>query len=296
MENCGQESGAWIVLKSTDVNDEPMFALGHRRGGVVHYFISSHGQTLRGKDQAHKEDLETVEGIMAPRPCPKILNDVTLAQPKIDSNNRYRQEILAIEESLRTDSFPMRFLTTIWGMEFVDAFRLNKYFNKDPRPFKSQMKELAHKMLTNEWDEYHGLDGVSLTRRGLAITIGPGAPGGRSPQRTSPRQLAKKQFSSPSRPLRAGRARRASSRARSARIRPRCAASSAPPRMASWRSASRSTSTADAPSPSSASSTTALPLTLRAWPSRARPARSACARSTLMRAATDGCGRMMAQP
>ena len=192
MENCGQESGAWIVLKSTDVNDEPMFALGHRRGGVVHYFISSHGQTLRGKDQAHKEDLETVEGIMAPRPCPKILNDVTLAQPKIDSNNRYRQEILAIEESLRTDSFPMRFLTTIWGMEFVDAFRLNKYFNKDPRPFKSQMKELAHKMLTNEWDEYHGLDGVSLTRRGLAITIGPGAPGGRSPQRTSPRQLAKK--------------------------------------------------------------------------------------------------------
>ena len=91
MENCGQESGAWIVLKSTDVNGEPMFALGHRRGGVVHYFISSHGQTLRGKDQAHKEDLETVEGIMAPRPCPKILNDVTLAQPKIDSNNRYRQ-------------------------------------------------------------------------------------------------------------------------------------------------------------------------------------------------------------
>ena len=169
-----------------------MFALGHRRGGVVHYFISSHGLTVRGKDQAHKEDLETVEGIMAPRPCPKILNDVTLAQPKIDANNRYRQEILAIEESLRTDSFPFRFLTTLWGLEFVDAFRANKYFNHDPRKFKLVMKELAFKMLTNTWDEMHGLDGVSFTRHGLSITTGAGAPGAKSPTRSSPRTLAKK--------------------------------------------------------------------------------------------------------
>ena len=53
------------------------------------------------------------------------------------SHNDYRQHVLAIEhnvvEAFRTDSFPMRFLTTINGLEFVDAFRLNQYFNFDTR-------------------------------------------------------------------------------------------------------------------------------------------------------------------
>ena len=158
----------------------------------MHTFLSSHGKTLRGKDQAHKEDLETVEGFMAPRPCPMILNDYTLAQPKIDANNRYRQDMLAIEKAIHTDAFPMRILTTIWGMEFVDAFRVNTYFNNDPRRFKAQMRELAYKLLTNTWDQTHGLDGVSLTRGGLTVASGPGAPGAKSPERISPRTLAKK--------------------------------------------------------------------------------------------------------
>ena len=180
------------MLRSFDANGSPMFCLGHRRGGVVHTFISTHGRTLRGKDQQHKEDLETVEGIMAPRPCPLILNDYTLGQPKVDSNNRYRQDILAIEKAIHTDAFPMRFLTTIWGTEFVDAFRLNTYFNSDPRKFKKQMNELAFKLLTNNWDEMHGPDGVSFSRAGMRIPSGPGAPGAKSPTRVSPRTQAKK--------------------------------------------------------------------------------------------------------
>ena len=129
---------------------------------------------------------------MAPRPCPMILNDYTLAQPKIDGNNRYRQNILAIEKAIHTDAWPMRILTSLWGMEYVDAFRINTYFNGDTRRFKMQMRELSFKLLTNNWDETHGLDGVSLTRTGIRVMTGPGAPGGKSPERISPRTLAKK--------------------------------------------------------------------------------------------------------
>ena len=121
---------------------------------------------------------------MAPRPCPMILNDYTLAQPKIDGNNRYRQNILAIEKAIHTDAWPMRILTSLWGMEYVDAFRINTYFNGDTRRFKMQMRELSFKLLTNNWDE-----------TGIRVMTGPGAPGGpggKSPERISPRTLAKK--------------------------------------------------------------------------------------------------------
>ena len=125
-DNVGQESGDWLVLTSTDVNGEKIYCLGHRRGGTVHYFVSSCGTTDRGKDQKHKEDLLTELGKMEPRKAPCVVNDITQAQPKVDSHNDLRQHVLAIEEAFRTDSFPNRFLTTIMGIEFVDTFRANQ--------------------------------------------------------------------------------------------------------------------------------------------------------------------------
>jgi hypothetical protein len=78
-ENLGHESGSWLVLSTMDVNGEKLFCLGHRRGGSIHFFVSSCGTTVRGKDQSHKEDLLTAEGIMAPRKTPCVVNDIDLA-------------------------------------------------------------------------------------------------------------------------------------------------------------------------------------------------------------------------
>ena len=190
-ENCGRESGSWLVLTSADANGEKMYAIGHRRGGVVHTYISNNDLTSRGKDQKHKEDLDTEEGIMAPRKCPVVLNEVSAGQPKIDSHNDLRQHVLAIEEAFRTDSFPMRFKTTLFGIEFVDTYRLNQFFNGDTRFFKPAMHELAFKLLTNTYDEGHTPAEGGTTRTGAPAT-GSGAPGALSPQRLSPRTLAKK--------------------------------------------------------------------------------------------------------
>ena len=191
-DNVGQESGDWLALTSTDVNGNKMYCLGHRRGGTVHYFVSSCGTTDRGKDQKHKEDLLTVEGLMAPRKAPKIVNDITKAQPVVDSHNDLRQHVLAIEEAFRTDSFPMRFMTTLIGIEFIDTYRANQYYNGDTRTLKPALNELFYNLMTNNYDESRGVGGCSKDRQGNVITTGPGAPGARSPIRTSPRTLAKK--------------------------------------------------------------------------------------------------------
>ena len=190
-ENTPRESGSWLVLTSTDANGNKMYALGHRRGGVVHTFISNNDVTSRGKDMKHKEDLDTEEGVMAPRKAPIVLNEVSAGQPKIDSHNKLRQHVLAIEEAFRTEAFPMRFKTTLWGIEFVDTYRANQFFNGDIRSFKQALQELAYNLLTNNYDESHSAVQGGTTRTGAPAT-GSGAPGAPSPQRLSPRTLAKK--------------------------------------------------------------------------------------------------------
>ena len=45
-----------------------------------------------------------------------MLNDATLAQPKIDRGNCRRQYDLAMEKRFRTEAFPFRLFTTILGM------------------------------------------------------------------------------------------------------------------------------------------------------------------------------------
>ena len=191
IDNCGPDSGDWIVLTSEDANGHPMYCIGHRRGGTVHTFLANCGLTTRGKDQSHKEDLLTAIGIKLPRKCPGVLNDKTQAQPKVDSHNDLRQHVLAIEEAFRTESFPNRFLTTLMGLEFVDTFRALQYFHGETRGLKPVMLELAFYLLTNKYDETHGVTINGTTRSG-DVAEGSGAPGAKSPQRVSPRTLSKK--------------------------------------------------------------------------------------------------------
>jgi hypothetical protein len=130
---------------------------------------------------------------MAPRKAPCVVNDISQAQPKVDSHNDLRQHVLAIEEAFRTDAFPMRILTTLMGIEFVDTYRLNQYTNGDTRYFKPAALELFYCLLSNCWDEYNGNVLLSSTRLGNPVPYGSaGCSGAKSPTRMSPRTLAKK--------------------------------------------------------------------------------------------------------
>lgn len=128
-------SGEWATMV-TDIQlpDDSvlkMFAVGHRRGPAVHTFISTCGETTLGKPQAHKDDdLDADTGYLIARKCPKILNDATTAQPKIDRANKKRQFELALERRFRTKSFPFRLFCTILGITLTDAYYLHNYLNQ----------------------------------------------------------------------------------------------------------------------------------------------------------------------
>ena len=79
-----------------------------------------------GKPQAHKDDRDILGNQAVARKCPKILNAYTKVQPKIDMNNRWRQDILAMEERFVTHSYPSRLFTTVFGVMIVDAFLAHK--------------------------------------------------------------------------------------------------------------------------------------------------------------------------
>ena len=86
-------------------------AVAHRRGPEVHTYLSPHGVTTQGAPQKHKDDfLDADTGHAVPRKCPAVLNDATLAQPKIDRGNCRRQYDLAMEKRSRTEAFPFRLL------------------------------------------------------------------------------------------------------------------------------------------------------------------------------------------
>ena len=50
MARVGPNSGDWAVMTTTVAGGHKIFAVGHRRGGTVHTYISSHGLTLAGLD------------------------------------------------------------------------------------------------------------------------------------------------------------------------------------------------------------------------------------------------------
>lgn len=89
--------------------------------------------------------------------CPIILNDYTAAQPKIDVINRAKQEILAVEEAFRTDSFPFRMLTTLLGISFANCHRGSGYWHGDTRELKPYCLSLAYKLLTYTGDGTQGI-------------------------------------------------------------------------------------------------------------------------------------------
>ena len=112
----GPNSGDWGVMTTKVAGGHVIYALGHRRGGTVHTYISSHGTTLAGTPQAHKDDVEALGMRAVARPCPKILNDWTAQQPQIDKRNRERQAMLAMQKRFVTKNFPFRLATTILGI------------------------------------------------------------------------------------------------------------------------------------------------------------------------------------
>ena len=133
-----------------------IFAIGHRRGGEVHTFVASCGITIPGVPQAYREDIG-VYGSMEPRKCPKVLNLWSQQQPKIDKNNRFRQDILAIEERFVTKSFPFRVFTSVLGITFANAYEWFNYFIDSKRyitddGFLAFMRSLAYDGMHNKFD------------------------------------------------------------------------------------------------------------------------------------------------
>ena len=105
---------------------------------------------LENTEEAEVED-EEEEGVphVLERKCPKVLNDCTLAQPVIDRHNRYRQFILALEKRILTNSFSLRFGTTMHGMVFVNAFFGLRCFSMPVADFKPEMSKLAYRLMHN---------------------------------------------------------------------------------------------------------------------------------------------------
>ena len=104
-------------------------------------------------------------------------------QPKIDKNNRFRQDILAIEERFVTKSFPFRMFTTVLGITFANAFEWYGYFVQHDKYdcFLTFMRDLSFDAMHNEYDTL----GARPTP-GVARTAGSS-----SPQPFSPRARAK---------------------------------------------------------------------------------------------------------
>ena len=179
-ELCGPNPGDWCVMSSTLADGFKIYAIGHRRGGEVHTFIASCGTTVAGTPQAHREDMSAY-GNMEPRKCPKVLNLWSQQQPKIDKNNRFRQDILAIEERFVTKSFPFRMLTTVLGITFANTFEWYNYFI-DPTKyddFIAFMRDLTYDGMHNTYDS------VNLGAAAAAAANPPP-----SPVRRSPRSIA----------------------------------------------------------------------------------------------------------
>ena len=150
----------------------------------VHTFVASCGVTTAGTPQAHREDL-SVYGNMQPRKCPKVLNLWSQQQPKIDTNNRYRQNILAIEERFVTHSWPFHALTTLIGIITANAYEWYGYFINAGEfdDFLDFCKDLAYDGMNNEYDTYHS-NGAAAPQTPAA---GRRAPGSVSPHGESPR-------------------------------------------------------------------------------------------------------------
>lgn len=178
----GPGSGDWAVMTTSSNQGKLIYLLGHRRGPAVHTYLCTHGLTKRGRDQAHKDDVEEDGTVAPPRKCPKVLNDWTQMQPWIDKSNRFRQQILAIEERFRTTEFPFRLATTvIVGMAIASAYVAHQYHNlnrsKDQdsmndnsmETFRSFVEEVSFCAMTNTYNADHPKPGMEVAGAGREV-------------------------------------------------------------------------------------------------------------------------------
>ena len=182
MELCGPNAGDWSLMSSELEGGFKIYAIGHRRGGEVHTFIASCGLTIAGVPQKHREDMG-VYGSMEARKCPQVLNMWSQMQPKIDKNNRFRQDILGIEERFVTKSFPFRMLTTVIGITFANAFEWFNYFIDSKKycdeTFLAFMRDLSYDGMHNTYDQQ------AMSPAGRAATADASSPA----RQLSPRQI-----------------------------------------------------------------------------------------------------------
>ena len=118
----------------------------------VHYFIASWGESVKGAPQAHKDDRDILGNQAVARKCPKILNAYTKVQPRIDMNNRWRQDILAMEERFVTQSYPLRLFTTVFGVMIVDAYLAHKSRYPSQLTFREWCAAAAYDGMHNSID------------------------------------------------------------------------------------------------------------------------------------------------
>ena len=191
IEAVGPNSGDWAVMTTIVAGGHKVFALGHRRGGTVHTYLSSHGQSITGKPQSHKDDIAGLGYMAKPRPCPLILNDWTSMQPKIDMQNRWRQDILAMEKRFVTQNFAFRLFTTILGMTFGNTHTASEYFVGKHGTFLEMMSDLCYDGMHNTEDVVGAADSSGVAgAAGSSGVAGDCAPGARSPFKSPTRAAA----------------------------------------------------------------------------------------------------------
>ena len=192
IEAVGPNSGDWAVFTTVVAGGHIVFAIGHRRGGTVHTYLSTHGQTLNGRPQSHKDDIESLGYMAKPRPCPMILNDWTAMQPIIDKQNRWRQRELAMEKYFVTQNFSFRLFTTVIGMTFGNSYaaynRFVKPTSEAPMTFLEFVAELAFDGMHNDEDAPYVPDACPATP-GFA-TPEDSTPGAASPHRSPTHEAA----------------------------------------------------------------------------------------------------------
>ena len=158
----------------------------------MHTYLSTHGQTLNGRPQSHKDDIESLGYMAKPRPCPMILNDWTAMQPIIDKQNRWRQRELAMEKYFVTQNFSFRLFTTVIGMTFGNSYaaynRFVKPTSEAPMTFLEFVAELAFDGMHNDEDAPYVPDACPATP-GFA-TPEDTTPGAASPHRSPTREAA----------------------------------------------------------------------------------------------------------
>lgn len=160
---CGQQEGDWCTFIS-EVADHhsasgfmPIWSVGHNRGGEIHTFVMSCGVSAAGPHMKYKDPTaEDNPAVSLGRKCPKGLGDYSKGQPICDRQNRYRQDILNIENRFRTTSYDFRHFIDYAGILFCNAIDGFNYFHLNGEgDWMALAQELALGLMHNTYDADH---------------------------------------------------------------------------------------------------------------------------------------------